>query len=95
MNIKSVNPTDKGVAAKMIFKTATSNVTAIQILAAELLKEHITKTNALLICISGEVLFENEKSESVTLKAGDFLEIEAMVKHWVKGVETSNLVLVK
>jgi quercetin dioxygenase-like cupin family protein len=59
------------------------------------LKEYLTKTDAFLLCVSGEVLFENEQSESVRLKAGDFLEIEAMVKHWVKGVQTSHLILVK
>jgi quercetin dioxygenase-like cupin family protein len=95
MNIKNVNSTDKGVAAKILFKTETANATAISIVAGELLKEHITKTNAFLVCIFGEVLFENEQSESITLKAGDFLEIEAMVKHWVKGVATSHLILIK
>ena len=95
MNIIEVNPADKPVSAKSIFKSEKSSVTAIQILEGELLKEHITKEAALLVCVFGEVLFENEKGESHNLNAGDFITIEAMIKHWVKAIETSRLLLVK
>ncbi len=61
----------------------------------QLLAEHITKSPALLLCVKGEVLFENENGLKVTLKSGDYLDIEPMVKHWVKGVASSQLVLMK
>ena len=95
MNIKQVNSPDKGVSATNIFKTENSSALAIQILKGELLKEHLTKTPALLLCVFGEVIFENEKGENVTLVNGDFINIEPMVKHWVKGVSDSQLILVK
>ena len=60
MNIRQVNPSNKAVAAKRVFETEHSNVTVIQILKDELLKSHITKTPAFLICVFGEVVFENE-----------------------------------
>ena len=49
---------------------------AIQILQGGKLKEHITKTPALLICMEGEVIFENEKGIKTTLFTGDYVNIE-------------------
>jgi quercetin dioxygenase-like cupin family protein len=50
-------------------------------LQGEKLKEHITKTPALLICMEGQVIFENENGLREILKPGDFVNIEPMVKH--------------
>ena len=78
-----------------IFKSDLGNATAIQILAGEKLKEHITNLPALLIWIAGKVVFENEKGENETLIPGDFVNIEPMVKHWIVGLLTSQLLLIK
>ena len=59
------------------------------------LKEHITKTPALLICMEGEVIFENENGIKETLIPGDYVHIEPMVKHWVEGTIESQLLLIK
>ena len=37
----------------------------------------------------------NEKNEKYTLQAGDFYHIEPNVKHWVKGIQDSQLLLLK
>ncbi len=95
MNIKDKHAADKGVSAQALFKGGTGVVAALQVLAGELLAEHITKTAAMLLCVTGEVVFENENGQVQTLKAGDYMDIDAMVKHWVKGVEDSQLVLMK
>ena len=94
MNIKDKH-SDKVVSAYPLFKGAEGIATAIQIKKGEQLKEHITKTEAFLICINGSVRFENEKGESHDLKSGDCVFIEPMVKHWIDGKETSQLVLLK
>ncbi len=95
MNIKELHSHEKPVSAISLFKSDQGNATAIQILPAEKLKEHITKIPALLICIAGEVIFENEKGVKETLKSGDYVHIEPMVTHWVEGIELSQLVLIK
>jgi quercetin dioxygenase-like cupin family protein len=41
------------------------------------------------------VIFENENGLKETLKAGDYVNIESMVKHWVEGVIESQLILIK
>lgn len=95
MNIKELHTQEKAVSATSLFKSEHGNATALQILQGETLKEHITKIPALLICIDGEVIFENEKGIKATLKAGDFVNIDPLVKHWVEGVVDSQLVLIK
>ena len=95
MNIKDKHNIEKVVSAYPLFKGEEGVAMAMQILAGEQLKENITKTPALLICVSGKAVFQNEKGELINLQSGDFVEIEAMVKHWVDGIETSQLVLLK
>ena len=95
MNIRELHTQEKPVSASSLFKSELGNATAIKILKGEKLKEHITKTPALLICIEGEVIFENEKDFKETLMAGDYVNIEPMVKHWVEGTIESQLILIK
>ena len=95
MNIKELHTQEKPVSATSLFKSELGNATAIQILKSEKLKEHITKTQALLICVEGKVIFENEKGIREILMPGDYVNIEPMVKHWVDGTMESQLVLMK
>lgn len=95
MNIKELHTREKSVSATSLFKSELGNATAIQILQGEKLKEHITKTPALLICMEGQVVFENEKGIKETLLTGDYVNIEPVVKHWVEGTIESQLILIK
>ncbi|MEP7266437.1 MAG: hypothetical protein ABI844_02340 [Saprospiraceae bacterium] len=95
MNIKELHTQEKPVSATSLFKSELGNATAIKILHGEKLNEHITKTSALLICMEGQVIFENEKGIRETLMQGDYVTIEPMVKHWVEGTIESQLILIK
>ena len=95
MNIKDLHTQEKPVSAASLFKSELGNATAIKILQGEKLKEHVTKIPALLICMEGEVVFENEKGIKETLMPGDYVNIEPMVKHWVEGTMESQLILIK
>lgn len=95
MNVKNLHTQEKPVSATSLFKSELGNATAIQILKGGKLKEHITKTPALLICLEGQVIFENEKGLKEILLSGDFVNIEPMVKHWVDGIIESQLILIK
>lgn len=94
MNLKNNHTEDKAVSATLLFK-GEGTATALQILKNQELKEHITKIPALLICVLGEVVFENEKGVKETLRSGDTMNIDALVKHWVIANETSQLLLLK
>jgi quercetin dioxygenase-like cupin family protein len=95
MNITDLLPHEKAVSTAMLLKTEQASATAIQILQGEQLKEHITKVHALLICIIGKVVFENEKGGKETLQPGDYINIDPMVKHWVNAIKDSQLILFK
>lgn len=94
MNLKDLHKEDKPLQTKKIF-TAVEAVISIQLKLGGLLKEHITNVPALLICVNGHVVFENEQGTKVVLLPGDYLNIEASVKHWVTANEDSNLILIK
>ena len=94
-NISSMHEATKPVSAKPFFKGQEGTVAALQIQKDGLLDKHITKVEALLVCVAGEVVFENEKGFKQTLTNGDFVKIEPMVMHWIKGVQDSQLLLIK
>lgn len=94
-NIINAHDSTKTVSAPLIFKGSKGETRALQIKKDGLLKEHITETDAFLICISGEVVYEDEKKNTCNLKPGDFVRIQPHVKHWVKGIEDSQLLLIK
>lgn len=94
MNIKDLHTENNSVSAKPLFK-GEGNLISIQIIGGQILKEHITKIPAMLICVEGIVVYKDEKQREVKLLPGDYITIEAMVKHWVEAVEYSSLLLMK
>jgi len=95
MNIKDLHQDTKAISTASLFKSAEGNVTSIQILEDQQLKEHITKVPALLLCLTGEAIFENENGVKLTLSKGDYVNIEPNIKHWINAKITSNLILIK
>lgn len=93
--LDSLHDSSKSLSVKVLFEGKEGVTRSLQITKDGILAEHITKTEAILICVSGEVVYEDEKSIKHTLKSGDFHRIEPNVKHWVKGVENSQLLLIK
>jgi quercetin dioxygenase-like cupin family protein len=59
----------------------------------EQLKEHLSKVPALLVCVSGNAVYRDEK-EFINLKSGDYVNIEANMKHSID-IEESNFLLIK
>ncbi|MEP1095614.1 MAG: hypothetical protein ABJG78_10925 [Cyclobacteriaceae bacterium] len=95
MNITDLHTNDKSISTSPLFKDGQGTAVTLRILQGNRLKEHVTKTPALLICLEGMALFENEKGDKSTLVSGDYIYIEPMVKHWVDGVTDSQLLLFK
>jgi quercetin dioxygenase-like cupin family protein len=95
MNLADLHPEDKAVQTKMIFATTEGKVVSLQIQKDKQLKEHITNVPALLVCVKGEVVFENEKGISISLLSGDYVNIEPNVKYWLNAKTDSNLLLIK
>lgn len=95
-NISSFHEATKPVSAKPFFKGPEGTVAALQIKKDGLLDKHITKVEALLVCVAGEVVFENEKGFKQTLARMAILsKSKPQVMHWVKGVQDSQLLLIK
>lgn len=96
MKLKDKHTTDKPVSASLLHKGEEgTSATALQILKGQQLKEHLTKVPAMLVCITGKVVFENENGIKESLSPGDYIHIEPMVKHWVDGLEDSQLIVIK
>ncbi|MEX2564698.1 MAG: cupin domain-containing protein [Cyclobacteriaceae bacterium] len=66
--------------------------TAIQLQQNGTLKEHITKTPALLLCIEGRATYKDENNQEFTLEKGDYVLITPNVKHGLYAFVQSQLV---
>ena len=95
MNLKDLHKDTLGVQTNMMFPATDGKVISLQILKDSTLEEHITKVPALLVCVSGNAVYEDEKGTKAVLFSGDFVKIEPNVKHWVNSIEVSNLLLIK
>jgi len=95
MNLKHIHNAEKSISAVPVFKTENGSTIAIRIKEGEKLKEHITKVSALLVCVNGKAIFENEKGTKQNLSVGDYIEIEPMVVHWVNAINESSFLLIK
>lgn len=95
MNIEELHQKEAPVSAKPLFKGELGTSTSIQLKSHSVLKEHITKTPALLICVIGKVVYHDEKDTSLTLGKGDYVNISPNIKHWLEGIDDSQLLLLK
>ncbi len=95
MNLKNLHTENKAVQTKVLFEPTESKVISLQIAAGETLKEHVSKIPALLVCISGNAVFTDEKGTIINLKSGVYVMIEENIKHAIKAIEESNFILAK
>tara|TARA_R110002073_G_scaffold249410_2_gene412238 strand:- start:441 stop:617 length:177 start_codon:yes stop_codon:yes gene_type:complete len=57
MILKGLHTENKPVQTQLLFEPTESKVISVQIAKGEMLKEHISKTPALLVCVSGNAVF--------------------------------------
>lgn len=95
MNLQDLHQQEKEVSALALFKGELGVATAIQLNAQGKLKEHLTKSPALLLCVSGSVMYHDANDRKVALAAGDYVLITPDVKHWLVASEVSQLLLLK
>ncbi len=95
MNLKTFHNSEKSLSAKQLFNCTEGKVVAIHLKKDGELKEHTTKVPALLMCVKGSIIYEDEKSTKVSLNSGDFVEIEINVKHWLVAEDESEAILMK
>lgn len=93
--LNDLHSLDKEVSAVSLFKGELGTATAIQLQQNGTLKEHITKSPALLLCITGFVTYKDENDKEINLESGDYIDITPNVKHWLFASVTSQLVLLK
>ena len=95
MILKNLHTENKPVQTQLLFEPKDAKVISLQIAKGETLKEHVSKIPALLVCISGNAVFTDEKGTVINLNSGTYVMIEENVKHAVKAFDESNFLLMK
>jgi quercetin dioxygenase-like cupin family protein len=78
----------------MLFSGTEGKVIALKS-HLENLKKHLSKVPALLVCVSGNAIYNEDNGTTVELKAGDFVHIKANVQHSIDALAESNFLLIK
>lgn len=95
MILKNLHTENKPVQTQLLFEPKDAKVISLQIAKGETLKEHVSKIPALLVCISGNAVFTDDKGTVVNLNSDNYVMIEENVKHAVKAIDESNFLLMK
>ena len=95
MVLKNLHTENTAVQTQLLFEPNDKKVVSLQIAKGETLKEHVSKIPALLVCISGNAVFTDEKGTVINLNSGVYVMIEVNIKHEVKAIEESNFLLIK
>ena len=92
--LELLTPTEKEVFTQNVLKDKAS-ATLMQIKKGAVLKEHQSMSNAMLVLLSGSVVYdENERWEALSEEM-DFVRIPAHVTHKVTGLDDSVLLLIQ
>lgn len=94
-NISDLHSNEQEVSAKSLFKNGEGTTTSIQLQQNGKLNAHKTSIPALLVCVSGKVIYSDEKNIIHTLESGDYVMIRPQVTHWLTAEMLSQLLLIK
>ncbi len=91
MNLSSLHTAQKPVSVAPLFRG--TEVLSLKFEPDALLKEHITKIPAMLLCVEGSGVYEDQHGTKTEMRPGDYVSIEPEVKHWVKANQGSHFLL--
>lgn len=85
---------EKNLSTKKILNDKGS-ATLIQIKKGAVLKEHQSRTKAILVLIAGKAVYEEKERTEKLLMVSDFVHIPEHVTHKVTGIEDALLLLIQ
>jgi len=95
MNLNNkIEDKDKLVIAKNILREK-GNATLIKLKKDAVLREHQSMTNAMLVLLSGNAIYEEDERKETLTNSHDFLYIPQHVTHKVSATEDSLLLLIQ
>ena len=94
MNLRKIHQEKKDIQTALLKTVEEGKVVSLQIKKGKVLKEHVSKTPAILICINGKALYE-EESRKIKLKKGSYVNIEPNIIHKITAHKKSNFILIK
>jgi quercetin dioxygenase-like cupin family protein len=95
MNLKNPHIENKPVQTNVLFSGTEYKVIVLQIASGEYLKKHLSKVPTLLVCVSGNVIYNEDNKTTVELKTSGFVHIEANVQYSIDTITESNFLLIK
>jgi quercetin dioxygenase-like cupin family protein len=85
----------KAVQTNVIFNASQGKTIALKIEAGEKLAEHTSPVDAFLICVKGDGFYATANGDTTAMKSGDYVFIEADLKHEVVANTESHFLLIK
>jgi quercetin dioxygenase-like cupin family protein len=88
-----ITPTERGIASRVLSKTAGGNVTLFAFDAGEGLSEHTAPFDALVLVVDGSLAL-TIGGKVITAATGDIVRLPANVPHAVDATEAAKMLLI-
>ncbi len=88
-----ITPTDRGIASRVLSKTAGGNVTLFAFDAGEGLSEHTAPFDALVLVVDGALAL-TIGGKAITASQGDIVRLPANVPHAVDATKGAKMLLI-
>lgn len=95
MNLIDKHNDNMPVSEILLFESQVGITSAFLITEGILLKNQMHRVPALLICIEGNILFQDEKGENKILVSGDLMHIKPLIKYSLRGLKKSQILVIK
>lgn len=97
MNLSKLIPeSDKAIATQRILnEKGNGTATLLQLKKGAVLKKHHSKTNAVLILLTGKVIYEEDNRSVLLSVPNDWIDIPEKIVHQVIGEEDTLLLLIQ
>ena len=95
MNIKDKLNFDLPVSETSLFKGVVGTTSAFQIMEGIQLNSQTLNVPAMLLCIEGKVIFQDEKGNNETLNPGDYVNIKPVENYRIRGLSNSQLIRIE
>ncbi|HIP48841.1 MAG TPA: hypothetical protein EYG92_07755 [Lutibacter sp.] len=95
MNIKDKHNISLPISEISLFESQVGITSSLFIMEGVYLENQIIKVPALLVCVDGRLVYQDENGKDEVLDSGDLINIKPMIKYSLRGLTNSQTLIMK
>ena len=95
MKIKDKHNTALPVSMISLFESQVGITSSLYIMEGVYLENQIIQVPALLVCVEGKLIYQDENGKDEVLDSGDLINIRPLIKYSLRGLTNSQTLIIK